>query len=190
MHADVEAVEVLESFPQLGALQNFAAVLAKQHVPHFDAPLHGNMEDGAFGGGGIDRTRVGGAFGSFLEEPGERNAGVQHQLDRHQRARRSPRASASACPAVRAPRILCRRRIFAAIRLPAARRFAATTLRAMITGSETFMAAVSRFSTRRFYSSAITGGDWTGKRVSPRDGARDGDRRRLRPLRVCAETFR
>src|SRR6266705_2843067 len=159
MHADVEAVEILESFPQLGALQNFAAVLAKQHVPHFDAPLHGNMEDGAFGGGGIDRTRVGGAFGSFLEEPGERNAGVQHQLDRHQRARRSPRASASACPAVRAPRILCRRRIFAAIRLPAARRFAAMTLRPMITGSETFMAAVSRLSTRRFYSSAIAPGN-------------------------------
>jgi len=85
--------------------------------------------------------RAGDAFGGFLEEPGERDAGVQHQLGRHQRARRSPRASASACPAVRAPRILCSRRMLAAIRFPAARRFAATTLRATIKGSETFTAA-------------------------------------------------
>src|SRR6266702_701430 len=141
VHADVEAVKVLESFPQLGAFQNFAPVLAEQHVSHLDAPLNGNVQDRAFGRSRVDRVRIGGAFGSFLEEPGERDAGVQHQLSRHQRARRSPRASASACPAVRAPRILCRRRIFAAIRLPAARRFAATTLRETIKGSETFMAA-------------------------------------------------
>src|SRR5438128_554687 len=141
VHADVEAVEIFERLLQLFASQRFAPVLAKQHVPHFDAPLHRDMEDGAFGSSGVDRRCIGGAFGSFLEEPGERDAGVQHQLSRHQRARRSPRASASACPAVRAPRILCRRRIFAAIRLPAARRFAATTLRKTIKGSETFMAA-------------------------------------------------
>ncbi len=81
--------------------------------------------------------------GVLASEPGERDASVHHQLGRRQRARRSPRASASAFPAVRGLRSLCSRRIFAAIRLPAARRFAATTLRTTITGSGTFIPALS-----------------------------------------------
>ena len=41
----------------------------------------------------------------FLEEPREGHAGVEHQLACHQRASRWPRASASACPAVRVVRL-------------------------------------------------------------------------------------
>jgi len=143
VHADIKAVEIFERLKEFPAFQYSAPVLAKQHVTHFDAPLHRHMQHRALGGERIDRSRVGRAFGSFLEKPGERNAGVEHKLGCHQRARRSPRASASACPAVREPRVFCSRRIFAAMRLPAARRFAATTLRAMITGSEIFIAAIS-----------------------------------------------
>src|SRR6266851_799921 len=114
-------------------------MLAQQHVTHFNAPLHRHVQNGAVCRSRTDRCRIGRAFTRFLQEPSERNAGVQHQLDRHQRASRSPRASARAWPAVRVPRILWRRRMFAAMCLPAARRLAATILWATITGSDNFI---------------------------------------------------
>ena len=106
MHSNVKAIEILERLLQLSALQHLPPLLAKQYVTHFNSPLHRHVENRAVCGGGTHRCRVGRAFRSLLKKPGERNAGVQHQLDRHQRARRSPRASARAWPAVRVLRIL------------------------------------------------------------------------------------
>lgn len=140
---DVETVEIRERQPQPRPAQDLAAMLAKQDVSHFDPPLHRDVQDSPVGGGGADRGGVVRALGCLLEESGKRNAGVEHQLDCHQRANLSPRASASAWPAVRLVLLRRSRRMFAAMRLPAARRFAGSILRATIPGSITFMAALT-----------------------------------------------
>ena len=83
MQPDIEAVEIFQCLIKSHARERLAPVLSQEHVPHLDPPLRRNVKDPAGRRDGADRCRVRGSFGSLLQEPGKRNAGVQHQLHCH-----------------------------------------------------------------------------------------------------------
>ena len=83
MRPDIEAFEIVKRLPQLPAAQALAAVFPEQHVPHLYSPLHGDVQDSTIAGDAAYRSGIGRAVRCFLEKPGKRNAGIEHQLDCH-----------------------------------------------------------------------------------------------------------